>query len=62
MYTNAIRTIEGLNNHRIISKLIWDCRQSLMARHIKNSAVMCVPADQLAKFGSELYFIGPKPD
>jgi ribonuclease HI len=64
--------IKALYKHQITSKLVWDCRQSLMqlARHNRVQLIW-VPghevivgnemADQLARMGSEHPFIGPEP-
>jgi hypothetical protein len=64
--------IEVLGKDRITSKLVWDCRQSLIQLTKHNRLqVIWVPghkgivgnemADQLARTGSDHPFIGPEP-
>jgi ribonuclease HI len=65
--------IKALDKYQITSKLVWDCRQSLMqvAKH-NRVQLICVPgheviivgnetADQLARVGSDHPLIGPQP-
>jgi ribonuclease HI len=64
--------IKALDKYQIISKLVWDCHQSLvqLAKHNRvqliwvsghESIVGNETADQLAKLGSDCLFIGPEP-